>query len=82
MDVGKLKGVAVVSVDEGSTLGRIGGALFDPGTLRLTALQLKGDSGEFIGPLERVKSIGTDAVTVESSQATQAAASGPQGTLI
>jgi sporulation protein YlmC with PRC-barrel domain len=82
MNVEKLKGMAVVSVDEGSKLGQVDGALFDPASLRLTALQLKGDNGAFIVPLDRVSAIGADAITVESSQATQTATSSPQGTLI
>jgi sporulation protein YlmC with PRC-barrel domain len=82
MNVEKLKGMAVISVGEGARLGRVDGALFDASSLRLTALRLKGDSGEFIVPLANVRSIGADAVTVDGSEMTQAVTSSPQGTLV
>jgi len=68
-----LKGIAVVSMTEGSRLGRVEESLFDPQTLHLAALRIKGDSGGFMVPMAQVRSIGTDAVMVESSAATQAA---------
>lgn len=71
MDVDKLKGMAIVSVSEGSKLGTVHGALFDAASLRLTALDAKGDGGRFIVPLGQVKAFGADAVTVESSAVTQ-----------
>lgn len=82
VDVDKLTGMTVVSMSEGAKLGKIDGALFDPQSLRLTALKLKGDSGEFIVPLEQVRAIGTDAVTVASSQVTQVATTSGAETLV
>ena len=76
MDVDKLKGMAIVSVNEGSKLGTISGALFDSASLRLTALDAKGDGGRFIVPLGQVKAFGADAVTVESSAVTQMSTEG------
>lgn len=73
MDAEKLKGTAIVSVSEGTKLGTISGALFDPTSLRLTALDAKGGDGRFIVPLGQVKAFGADAVTVESSAVTQMA---------
>ncbi len=70
----KLKGMAVVSVGEGARLGRVEESLFDPQDLRLAAFRIKGDGGTFIVPLEKVQTIGADAVMVESSAATQVAA--------
>jgi sporulation protein YlmC with PRC-barrel domain len=71
VDVDKLRGIAIVSVSEGAKLGTVSGALFDPASLRLTALDVKGGAGRFIIPLGQIKAFGADAVTVESSSVTQ-----------
>ena len=42
MNTEKLKGIAVVSQDEGAKLGQVDAALFDPQNLDLRALQVKG----------------------------------------
>jgi len=76
MNSDKLKGIAVVSQDEGAKLGQVDTALFDPQNLDLRALQIKGDGQTFLVPFDRVAAFGADAVMVESSQVTQAAASG------
>lgn len=76
MNTDKLKGIAVVSQDEGAKLGQVDSVLFDPVTLQLRAFQVKGDGQTFIVPLDRVQTIGADAVMVESSQATQTASKG------
>ncbi len=70
----KLKGIAVVSTDEGSRLGRVEESLFDPRDLHLAAFRIKGDGGTFIIPLDKVQRIGADAVMVANSAATQVAA--------
>lgn len=70
-----LKGVAVVSMTEGARLGRVEESLFDPQTLQLAALRIKGETGEFMVPIEKVQSIGTDAVMVDSSAVTEASGS-------
>ncbi len=74
MQSDKLKGIAVVSVDEGSRVGRVEESLFDPQDLHLAAFRIKGDNGTFIVPLDKVQSVGADAVMVASSAATQVAA--------
>jgi sporulation protein YlmC with PRC-barrel domain len=83
MNTDKLKGMAVVSLAEGAKLGQVDAPLFDAATLHLRAFQVTGDGQTFIVPLEQVRTIGTDAVMVESSQATQTAAKGGEfGTLV
>jgi sporulation protein YlmC with PRC-barrel domain len=71
MDASKLKGMAVVSLAEGTKLGTVARPLIDLAALRLVALQVKGDSGTFVIPFEQVRQVGTDAITVASSQVTQ-----------
>ena len=76
MNTEKLKGIAVVSQDEGAKLGQVDAALFDPQNLDLRALQVKGDGQTFLVPFDQVAAFGTDAVMVRSSQVTQAQAAG------
>ncbi len=71
MDASKLKGMAVVSLAEGTKLGMVARPLIDLAALRLVALQVKGDSGTFVIPFDQVQQIGADAITVASSQVTQ-----------
>jgi sporulation protein YlmC with PRC-barrel domain len=75
MDASTLKGIAVVSVQEGATLGRVEQALFDLAARQLRGLEVRGDNGTFIVPFDQIRSIGSDAVTVASSQVTQTASS-------
>ncbi len=70
----KLKGIAVVSTDEGARIGRVEESLFDPQDLHLAAFRIKGDNGTFIVPLDKVQGIGADAVMVANSAATQVTA--------
>jgi uncharacterized protein YrrD len=70
MDANTLKGIAVVSLNEGSQLGRVEEPLFDLAARQLRALEVHGDDGTFIVPFEQIVSIGSDAVTVTSSDAT------------
>lgn len=81
MHTDKLKGIAVVSLAEGSRLGRVEESVFDPTTLRLAGLSAKGEGGAFWIPREQISNVGEDAVTVESSAATQAT-SGQGATLL
>jgi len=76
MDTEKLKGAAVVAMGEGTKLGAIDHALFDPTTLDLQALQVTGDGQTFVIPWGLVQAVGADAVMVASSSVTQAAAKG------
>ncbi len=79
MDADKLKGMAVVSLNEGAKLGRIQDLLFDTQAMRVAAIQISGDNGgNFVLPTDQVRSIGADAVTVESGQVLQVAAKGGQ----
>jgi sporulation protein YlmC with PRC-barrel domain len=83
MNTDKLKGMAVVSLAEGAKLGQVDAPLFDAATLHLRAFQVTGDGQTFIVPLDQVRTIGTDAVMVESSQATQTAVKGGEfGSLV
>lgn len=75
MNPDKLKGVAVVALDDGARLGRVSGTLFDRATLQLRALQVKSDGHGFIVPFQQVRAIGADAVMVGSSHESQAASS-------
>lgn len=72
MNSGTLKGFPVVSLTEGMKLGTVEAALFDPATLVLRAFRIKGDGQTFLVPLDRVGTIGVDALMVENSQVTRA----------
>jgi sporulation protein YlmC with PRC-barrel domain len=76
MDAHTLKSMAIVSVTEGTRLGYVEQPLLDLTARKVVALQVKGESGTFIVPFDRVASIGTDAITVESSAATQTPSTG------
>ena len=76
MNTEKLTGMAVVSLSEGAKLGQVDAPLFDPITLQLRALRVRGDGQTFIIPLELVQTVGADAVMVEGSEATQTATKG------
>ncbi len=83
MDANTLKGLAVVSLQEGTRLGRVEQALFDLVSRQLRAMEVRGDAGTFVVPFEQIERIGSDAVTVVSSQVTQTPAGGsPAGTLL
>jgi sporulation protein YlmC with PRC-barrel domain len=83
MDASALKGMAVVSMQEGTKLGRVEQALFDLVGRQLRAVEVRGDVGTFVVPFEQIERIGSDAITVASSQATQTPTAGsPTGTLL
>jgi sporulation protein YlmC with PRC-barrel domain len=69
-----LKGKAVVSMVDGVQIGRVEDVLFDTAALKLAALVLTTAGGRSILPFAAVRSLGADAVTVESATATQPAA--------
>lgn len=81
MDASKLKGLAIVSIGEGATLGHIDDVLIDTKALRIDAFHVKGDKQQFVVPFARIKSVGADAVTIENSQVTQAASGGSSGSV-
>lgn len=70
MDAHTLKGMAIVSIQEGTKLGRVEQPLLDLTARRVAALQVRGESGTFIVRFDEVQSVGTDAITVASSAAT------------
>jgi len=72
MDIDKLKGMAIVSVSEGSRLGRVDDVLINTSGIQIGALKIAHDGQQFMIPFNLIKSIGSDAITVESSQVTQA----------
>lgn len=76
MDAKALKGMAVVSLEEGTKLGAIEQPLFDMATRQLDALEVSGDDGRFVVRFDQIRQIGSDAVTVTSSQSTQTPSTG------
>lgn len=74
-----LKGLAVVSIAEGTRLGRVDDLLIDTAARRVVALHCSDQGRRFIVPFQFVKNIGQDAITVESSQVTQVDSQGAQG---
>lgn len=76
MDAHTLNGMAIVSLAEGTKLGHVEQPLLDVTARRIAALRGKGESGIFIVPFDQIASIGADAITVASSQATQTPSTG------
>ena len=76
MEAKTLKGLAVVSLQEGTKLGQVEQPLFDLVARQLGALEVKGTAGTFLIPFAQLERIGTDAVTVASSQVTQTPSTG------
>ncbi len=70
MDIKSMKGIAIVAVGDGSRLGAVSDALFDLDNKRVKAF-IVGSGGLFGGSdrildIDDVKSIGTDAVMIDS----------------
>ncbi len=76
MNASDIKDMAIISLQEGTKLGRVEQPLFDLAARQLGALQVKGEDGTFILPFAQIQHIGTDAITVMSSQVTQTPSSG------
>ncbi len=76
MDANTLKGMAIVSLQEGTKLGQVEQPLFDLTARRVAALRVKGDDGAFIVRFDAVQSVGADAITIASSAATQTPSGG------
>jgi sporulation protein YlmC with PRC-barrel domain len=74
MKASGLKGKAVVSMVDGVQIGRVEEVLFDTAALKVAALVLTTTGGRSILPFTAVRTLGADAVTVESATATQPAA--------
>jgi sporulation protein YlmC with PRC-barrel domain len=73
MKASALKNKAVVSMADGVQIGQVADVLFDTAALRVAALVLTTTGGRSVLPFAAVRSLGADAVTVESATATQAA---------
>ena len=69
MDASTIKGLAVVSMSEGTNLGRVDDVLIGPQGLRIVGLRVSGPDQTFAIPFDKIAHIGADAVTVQSSQA-------------
>jgi sporulation protein YlmC with PRC-barrel domain len=76
MDAHILKSMAILSLAEGTKLGYVEQPLFDLVARKVIALQARGESGTFIVPFDAVASVGTDAITVASTAATQTPSTG------
>jgi sporulation protein YlmC with PRC-barrel domain len=74
MKASELKGKAVASMADGVQIGRVEEVLFDTTALRVAALVLTTTGGRSTLPFAAVRSLGADAITVESATATQPAA--------
>lgn len=71
MNASDLKGMAVISLGEGTKLGEVDQPLFDLPNRRVCAVHVKGDSGISVLPFEAIERIGSDAITVVTSRVTQ-----------
>jgi uncharacterized protein YrrD len=71
MKASDLNGMTVVSLQEGAKLGQVDQPLFDLSARRLSALHVKGDSGISVLPFDQIEKIGSDAITITTSQVTQ-----------
>jgi sporulation protein YlmC with PRC-barrel domain len=57
---------------DGVQIGRVEDVLFDTAALRVAALVLTTTGGRSVLPFAAIRSLGADALTVESATATQA----------
>jgi len=71
MHSASLKGMAIVSITEGTRLGRVDDLWIDIATRTVAALQCSDQGKRFIVPFQLVRNVGKDAITVENSQVTQ-----------
>ncbi|HEX3721685.1 MAG TPA: PRC-barrel domain-containing protein [Nitrolancea sp.] len=71
MKASDISGMTVVSLQEGAKLGQVDQPLFDLGARQLRALHVKGVSGISVLPFDQIENIGSDAITVVTSQITQ-----------
>ncbi len=76
MDAEALKGKAVVAVADAAKLGYVEDILFDVQGLQAAALQVRGSDHTLAIPFAKIKHVGPDAITVDSSQVTQAVSKG------
>lgn len=81
MDTRAIQNLAVVSVDEAGRIGRVADVLFETSPLRAAALQLRSERGDLVVPWEDLRSVGRDAVTVQSANAARSPATLRNGDL-
>src|SRR5687768_5193836 len=74
MKASDLKGMPVLSMNEGARVGHVKDLLLDTTALRVAMLLLSTPDGESLVPFDKVRSLGSDAVTIESTAATQGTA--------
>lgn len=66
-----IKDMPVVSMADGTKIGNVNELLFDTAKMRLAALLLTGSGSKSLLPIEKVRNIGTDVITIEDASATQ-----------
>jgi sporulation protein YlmC with PRC-barrel domain len=71
MKASALKDMPVVSMADGTQVGKVADVLLDAASLHVVALLLSAHSGQMLLPFEAIRSIGTDAITIDSAAATQ-----------
>jgi sporulation protein YlmC with PRC-barrel domain len=76
VNANKLKGMSVVSVSEATRLGVVRDVVFERNPMRVAGFDIRSDGTDFVIPFALVRSVGSDALTVESSGATQMPSAG------
>jgi sporulation protein YlmC with PRC-barrel domain len=71
MNISDLRGKWIVSMTDGEKVGTVKDVLIDTERLRATALVIGGGRGQGFLPLDRVKSFGPDAITIENADGIQ-----------
>lgn len=66
-----IKGLAVVSITDGAKLGRVDDLIFDPATKSVSALRVSAEKQNALIPFEKIKSLGSGAITVPDTEVTQ-----------
>lgn len=80
MKASALKNLNVISLADGAKLGNVDGVLFDSMPLQIAALGFSGSAGrKVLIPFPAIRSIGNDAVVIETVQNTQASNAGDLG---
>src|SRR5687768_13470980 len=72
MKAERLKGMAVVSIEDGARLGRIAEVLFDTQPPHIAGFRVDAGDKALLLPFEQVRSLGADAVTIPSRAVAQA----------
>lgn len=66
-----LIGKPIVSIVDGEKVGVVKEVLIDPASLKATAILIGGPPGQGLLPFESVKSVGDDAIMIETTQMIQ-----------